>query len=138
MGQIMSYRPHGKHVIIDEQSPFGLGICDYTGFVFNRKDLIKQMRWSGNAIVCTGFLVGRPYADIPNEQDRPPILPPDPVPLRDPRTQQAQINVWNTLGQQTWNNLYTPLNFIATDEDGVEALPANQRLAPLQNYYWGN
>lgn len=84
----MSYRPHGKHVSIDETSPKAVGICDKTGFIFNRKDLVKQMEWRGNALVWTGFLVGRPYVDEPNQQLRPPILPPDPVPVVMPRLEQ--------------------------------------------------
>ena len=132
----MSYRPHGKHVRIDSQSPNGLGICDYTGFVFNKKDLIKQMEWRGNAIVWTGLYVGRPYADVPNEQNRPPILPPDPIPFLNARVQQMELQHANTISVPV-NNIFTPANALWTDEDGREALPANQRAAPLENYHWG-
>ena len=85
----MSYRPHGKHIFIDESAPFGLGICDKTQFVYQHKDLVKQMEWRGNALVWTGFMVGFDQVDTPNEQLRPPIFPPDPVPLLLPRVEQV-------------------------------------------------
>lgn len=77
--------PLGKHVTIDINNPEALGICDKTGFVFNRKDLVKQMAWQGNALVWTGAYVGKPYLDKPSEQGRSPSLPPDPIPVVQPR-----------------------------------------------------
>lgn len=83
----MSNRPHGKHVFIDADEPHALAICDKTQFVHRRIDLVQQMEWRGNSIQWTGFLVGRDYVDTPNEQLRPPMLPPDPVPVPNPRVQ---------------------------------------------------
>lgn len=77
--------PLGKRVSIDVKNPQALGICDKTGFVFMRKDLVRQMEWHGNALVWTGAYVGRPYVDKPNEQGRSPMLPPDPIPVPQPR-----------------------------------------------------
>jgi len=76
----------GKYVKIDKNSPSALGVCDESGFTFNRKDLHKQMAWRGNSLVWTGFYVGTPYLDVPSQQDRPP--PPDlndPLPVKDAR-----------------------------------------------------
>lgn len=87
----MGYFPKGKHVTIDVTNPDALGICDYSRFVHNRRDLLKQMEWRGDALVWTGFYVGKTYLDQPNEQLRPPILPPDPVPIKDPRPMQPTI-----------------------------------------------
>lgn len=154
----MSYRPKGKHVYIDATAPQALGICDYTGFVHNRKDLIRQMEWRGNAIVWTGFYVGRDYADVPNEQLRPPLLPPDPVPINEPRNPQGQTETYtdNTLG--VINQIFQPINMIgatanslnfispldgepvdtmAQIPDGDLALREDLRLTALQNFYWG-
>lgn len=106
--------PKGKHVNIDQDFPSALGICDKSRFVFNHKDLVKQMEWRGNALVWTGFLVGRPYVDVPNEQLRPPILPPDPVPVKMPRLPQGNLPYMT----------------------GVPALPENQRVAELKTFNW--
>lgn len=88
----MSTRPAGSNVTIDTQNPAAVGICDYTGFIYNREDLVKQMEWRGEALVWTGLYVGKDHADVPNEQLRPPILPPDPVPVLDARLQQSDLS----------------------------------------------
>jgi len=135
----MSDRPHGKHVSIDASNPEALGICDYSGMVFNKKDLVKQMEWRGNALVWTGFLVGRPYVDKPNEQLRPPILPPDPVPVPLPRVQQDTIVTWSQGLGLTWAQLgeYTWATW-GTIQDGTNALPGAQRAQALQNVNFGS
>jgi len=132
----MTMRPKGKHVTIDPSDPQGLGICDYTQFVHNRKDLVKQYEWRGNALVWTGFFVGRQYVDVPNEQARPPILPPDPVPFLFPRLPQGTLVLWNSNTLGNWNNIFLPWNFLDSNSDGTEPLPPAQRLANLQNYVW--
>jgi hypothetical protein len=128
----MSDRPKGKHVIVDPDSPMALGICDKTGFVFRRIDLVRQMEWRGNALVWTGFMVGKPYADQPNQQLRPPILPPDPVPVQWPRTQQPSSVYWANQSVP-WSQL-TVVNWVSWGgtEDGTLAAPENQRLSALQ------
>ena len=75
----------GKYVTIDYENPQALGECDRTGFTFNKKDLVKQMEWRGNNLVWTGLMVGKPYVDIPNEQNRPPLVKDDPKAVSDPR-----------------------------------------------------
>ncbi len=134
----MTYRPKGKHVRISQSAPQALGICDYTGFVFNRKDLVRQMEWRGNALVWTGFLVGIPYVDEPNQQLRPPILPPDPVPVMYPRLPFESNVTWSTVGSPTWSMLTIDawIDWYGSF-DGIPALPEDQRLFALQNYYWG-
>ncbi len=134
----MSYRPKGKYVRINPSNPEALGVCDYSGFYFNRKDLVKQMEWRGNALVWTGFLVGRPFADKPNEQNRPPILPPDPVPVQMPRPMQTQIVTWNNGLGLVWNMLNTYVwNAWGTLEDGEAQVSEAQKLQQLQSYNWG-
>lgn len=32
---------------VNPRKPQAMGICDRTGFLFNRKDLVKQMTWAG-------------------------------------------------------------------------------------------
>lgn len=128
----MSDRPHGKHCFVDADSPLALGICDKTGFVFRHIDLVRQMEWYGNSLRWTGFMVGKPYVDQPNEQLRPPILPPDPVPVENPRLQQPSPVVWSNQSI-SWPN--TPVDAWVDwsgSEDGIPAAPQAQRLAALQ------
>ena len=83
-------KPKGKYVSIDPNNPEALGICDKTGFVFNRSQLVPQMEWIGNSLQPTGFLVSKKFADTPNEQRRVSILKEDPVPVKNPRLPQEK------------------------------------------------
>lgn len=136
----MNYNnPHGKYVTIDPRHPKALGICDLTGFVFRRQDLVKQMEWRGNALVWTGFYVGKPFLDTPNEQNRPPILPPDPVPVVDPRLQQPTVLTWSIGIPENWQDVQAfSWSSWSGQDDGSNALPENQRLSLLQQAYWGS
>lgn len=78
-------RYKGKYVKIDPKNPSALGICDESGFVFNHKDLVKQMEWRGDNLVWTGLMVGKPYVDKPSEQNRPPLVKSDPKTVKNPR-----------------------------------------------------
>lgn len=134
----MTYRPKGKHVTIDESYPEALGICDYTGFVHLRRDLVQQMEYRGNGLVWTGLYVGKDYADIPNEQQRPPILPPDPIPVQNPRPQQQQNIIWNQGLGIIWNNLnmFTFAGW-GSNQDGYFGPSQAQVLSSLQSYVGG-
>ena len=62
-----------------------VGRCDRSLMVFNTSDLVKQMEWVGNQLVWTGMMVGKPFYDEPNEQNRPPLPSRDPAPVKNPR-----------------------------------------------------
>lgn len=133
----MTMRPKGKHVgNVDMDNPEALGICDYTGFVHFRKDLVRQMEWRGNRLEWTGFLVGRDYVDQPNPQLRPPILRPDPVPVYYPREPQVYSVYFNNM-VVPFNLQTIPFSYLGT-EDGEPALPENERILQAQNSYFGS
>jgi hypothetical protein len=75
----------GKYVDVNPDNPDAVAICQRSGFIFNHKDLVKQMRWSGNTQVWDEIMVGRPFLDALNEQNRPPMIKPDPIPIKDAR-----------------------------------------------------
>jgi hypothetical protein len=62
-----------------------VGVCDYSGFFFSKSDLVKQYEWRGNQLVWTGAIVGRPFVDEPNQQNRPPQIKGDPKAVQNPR-----------------------------------------------------
>lgn len=62
-----------------------VGRCDKSLMVFNTSDLVKQMEWIGNQLVWTGMMVGKPFYDEPNQQNRPPLKSTDPTPVKNPR-----------------------------------------------------
>lgn len=133
----MSYRPKGKYVTIDEDAPEALGICDYSGFVFKKSDLVRQMQWRGNRLSWTGFLVGRPFVDEPNPQLKPPVLAPDPIPVLDPRPYQPTY-IWWSNTPLIWNLTKERWTEIGSIFDGVPALPEPIRELELNKYNWMN
>jgi len=102
-----------KYVVIDPKKPAALGECDDSGFTFNHKNLVKQMEWRGDNLVWTGFLRGKPYLDVPQEQNRPPLVKADPRPITNPR-------------------LPTPYN----DPEYPPVPSYNQLVAKLNNLNW--
>lgn len=83
MGWINRWK--SRYVTIDPKNPHALGECDDSGFTFNHKDLVRQMEWRGDRLVWTGLLVGKPFLDTPNPQNRPPLVKDDPKAIRNSR-----------------------------------------------------
>ena len=96
MSWINRWKP--RHVTIDPRHPDALGVCDDSDFVFNRKDLVKQMEWRGNRLQWTGRYVGRPFLNQPQEQFRPPAVKADPYPVKDPRLPQPDSEDYPSYG----------------------------------------
>ena len=75
-------RPHGKYAAVSASNPEAFAQCDRCGFWYNRGALVFQTQWAGQHLYQTGDLVCRNRCfDIPNEQLRTIILPPDPPPI---------------------------------------------------------
>lgn len=87
----MAWRPHG-HAKVNPRSPSAFGTCDRCYRVFNLRDLVQEMQWRGPRLMWTGFLVDRSCLDIPQQQLRPRILPPDPVPVFNPRPENYSFD----------------------------------------------
>jgi hypothetical protein len=118
----MSLFKIGKYVTIDRDNPQGVGRCDYSGFIFNSTDLVRQMEWRGNALVWTGLMVGKRFADVPNPQGRTPILKPDPVPLQYPRPPMFQEITWNNNPLPLWQNITETWESLWSNENGQQDL----------------
>jgi hypothetical protein len=130
--------PIGKYVRIDPKNPEALAICDYSGLPCMHKDLVRQMEWRGNGLVWTGLLVNKRFADIPNEQGRAPLLPPDPIPVTNPRPQFYQSMTWSNNPLPIWaDNTYFSWSSLNDVISGVLAPTEEQRVESLQSYYWG-
>jgi hypothetical protein len=73
---------------VNARNPRAFGICDTCGYQFNLCELVDQVEYQGNNITKTGFLVcTRTCNDKPQPQLRSPILPNDPVPMKNPRVE---------------------------------------------------
>lgn len=71
---------------LSASSPAAQAICDRCGFLYQLSDLRKQFQYGGKGLIDTGLLVcAQTCLDRPWDQLRALILPPDPVPHRNPR-----------------------------------------------------
>ena len=78
-------RPHGR-AQISARAPRALGVCDRCGFLYNHDELQWQWDWQqGPRLFNLRILVCRTCLDIPQESGRTIVLPPDPMPIGDPR-----------------------------------------------------
>src|SRR5579859_5220661 len=75
----MRVMPSGR-ARISVRRPRAIGECDRCGLWVTLDDLRPQYQWGGNQLIDTGVLVCGPCLDIPQQQFRSPILPPDPRP----------------------------------------------------------
>jgi ribosomal protein L40E len=74
-------RPQSKYVRVNANSPEAAGQCDRCGHWYQQRSLEWQFEWSGTHIYNTHVLVCRKCLDIPQEQFRTIVLPPDPPPI---------------------------------------------------------
>ncbi len=78
-------RPHGD-AQVSARSPRALGVCDRCGFLKNHDELRWQFDWQqGPRLFNLRILVCRSCEDQPQENGRTIVLPPDPVPIANPR-----------------------------------------------------
>lgn len=97
---------HGR-AEVSATHPQAHAICDRCGFRYLRRQLRWTMQWVGPQIRSTGFLVCESCWDRPQEQLRTIIIPPDPIPVSDPRPENyvADNNPNASIGQNAQANL---------------------------------
>lgn len=86
-----SFAPKG-HARVDPRSPQAFAICDRCGFQYNHNRLKWDTQFHGREIRRTGFLVCNSCNDTPNPTLRPIVLPPDPVPIMQPRAEAPHVH----------------------------------------------
>lgn len=75
---------HGRaKVDLDNLDAFA--ISDRDSFLRNHSELYWQYEWRGNQLQNLWILVGEEELDTPQSQFRPVFLPPDPIPVINPR-----------------------------------------------------
>lgn len=100
-------RPHGR-ARIDPRRPSALGVCDRCGSLYNLVDLSWQYQWRGTNLQNIRQLVCQSCYDLPQEQLKLIILPPDPVPVMNARPENyvSDSNPLSGIGADP--NLLTP------------------------------
>jgi hypothetical protein len=91
----MAYASIQGRARVNPSAPEAAGVCDRCGFVYSRRSLNWQYDWRGAALQNVRILVCDDCMDTPQEQLRAIVVPADPVPIDQPRTQdfaQAETN----------------------------------------------
>ena len=83
-------RPHGK-VKIQRSAPRAQAICDRCGFAYNHYNLRWQYDWIGPKLLNERILVCQSCYDVPQEQLRTIVIPPDPIPVDNPRPEAFNL-----------------------------------------------
>lgn len=107
----MAYASIAGRARTDPSNPQAHAICDRCGFRYNRVNLNWQYDWRGASLQNIRILVCNTCMDTPQEQLRAIVVPADPVPIDQPRTQdfaQAETN-YQTISQ---NTVYDPITGI--------------------------
>jgi len=83
----MGYASRSGRARVSSKNPQAFGICDRCGFLYNHVNLQWQFDWAGASLINKRILVCNPCNDLPQNQLRAIVLPADPVPIMNPRTQ---------------------------------------------------
>ena len=96
----MSLRPHG-HFRVDRSLPSAQATCDRCGGWFQHSELKWQHQYAGAKLQNLRILVCSACLDDPQPQLRAIIIPPDPVPILNPRPENyvSDNNPISPIGQ---------------------------------------
>lgn len=83
----MGYASIAGRARTSARSPRAHAICDRCGFRYNHDQLNFQMQWAGRTVINTQMLVCSHCLDNLQEQLRSIVIPPDPLPIPNPRPQ---------------------------------------------------
>src|SRR4029077_19610984 len=92
---------------VSARNPRSLGRCDRCGFIWNRDALSWQYYYRGPDLQNTNFLVCRDCLDVPNPQTRTIIIPPDPVPILNPRIENYTADITSYLSSEDGDHFIT-------------------------------
>ena len=97
--------------------PRAFAVCDRCGTWYNREQLRWQHEWAGQSLQNLQILVCLRCLDVPNIQLRSIVLPPDPMPVWQPRPELSDMGPTPQAIQDSDNNF-------VLDDDGDEILDA--------------
>lgn len=94
------WHPTGR-ARVSSSSPSAHAICDRCSFRFNRADLSWQFQWAGVKLQNLRLLVCRTCLDKPQVQLKTIIIPPDPLPVYNPRPEAYFETVPNFMATES-------------------------------------
>jgi len=111
----MSWRPHGR-AYVRKPNLEAWGSCDRCSFWYLRSELKWQYEWSATQLYNKRLLVCPICIDTPFQHFRAIIVPPDPVPVMNPRPDVYQVQ------QDGPTNLMDQNQELLTDTNGAPIL----------------
>lgn len=81
---------------VDSRYPRALACCDRCGFTWNHYKLQWQYQWQGTKLQNIRLLVCPDCIDVPQEQLRTIIIPPDPIPIGNPRPDPHNLELYSS------------------------------------------
>ena len=112
-----AWHPSGR-ARVSARNPQALGICQRCEFTYNLVDLRPVVQWAGVKLQTYDILVCRTCFDRPNEQLRTIIIPPDPMPVFNPRPERYSTIVPSFIATESSTFAGNDL----TTEDGVNLI----------------
>lgn len=85
----MGWASQSGRAVTNPSYPRAFAVCDNCRFWYNHNKLKWQREWQGTQIINKGFLVCKGCLDKPNPQLKARLMPPDPVPIANPRPEIA-------------------------------------------------
>ena len=96
----MAWRYTGR-ARVNPKAPDAFGVCDRCGFLWNLYNLRYQYNYQGGPrMVNLRLRVCPPCYDSPSEWLKPLVLPPDPIPVYDPRPENYAAENAGTIAAQ--------------------------------------
>lgn len=125
------WHPTGR-ARVSMRSPKAFGICDSCGFTFQLAELAPQPFYAGPRIQLKNFLKCKTCLDIPNPAVKSITIPPDPLPVLNPRPEQYAVTVPNFISTESGVNITTEdgNNLIWEDQTTPLPDPNNPALYP--------
>ncbi len=83
----MGYASQSGRARTSVRTPRAFAVCDRCGRWWNHHNLKFQFEWRGPTLMNIRLLVCAPCYDRPQENLRAIVVPADPVPIKNPRTE---------------------------------------------------
>lgn len=134
----MAYADRAGYARVDPQRPRAFGVCDGCGAWYNRNDLRVQYEYMGDSLGDTGQRYCRRCLSKPQPQLKPVLLPPDPVPISDPRPEVAVLlQNLNGFSQVVGPQGTTINNPVAAELDPTDPIEVASAVIASADTGWG-